>query len=79
MPFDNLAFLMNSIDYLINDTTYAEMRSKNVMVRKLNPAVIKNQKTEIQVVNLGGPIAIVILFGLARYLWRKRQYAKPIA
>ncbi len=78
MPFDNLPFLMNSIDYLINDTTYAAMRSKDVAERRLSPVAIKNSKTEIQLVNLGGPILFVILFGVGRYVYRKRRFAKPI-
>ncbi|MFW5658699.1 MAG: hypothetical protein ACOCZ8_01835, partial [Bacteroidota bacterium] len=78
MPFDNLPFLMNSIDYLINDTTYAAMRSKDVAERRLNPVAIKNNETEIQLVNLGGPVLFVILFGVGRYVYLKRRFAKAI-
>jgi ABC-type uncharacterized transport system involved in gliding motility auxiliary subunit len=73
MPFDNLPFLLNCVDYLVNDSTYTQMRSKSVQLRQLDMVNVAEKRNLYQLLNLGGPILFVILFGVLRGVWRKRK------
>lgn len=73
MPFDNLAFLMNSVDYLINDTTYREVRAKNISARVLNNDEVEQKGELYRVLNLIGPVLLLAGVGLVRFALRRRK------
>ncbi|MCB0736579.1 MAG: gliding motility-associated ABC transporter substrate-binding protein GldG [Bacteroidetes bacterium] len=72
--FDNKAFLMNCVDYLIDNSKVFSLRAKNYRLRMLNIAKAKEEKSFWTIVNLSLPITIVILFGLFFNYLRKRRY-----
>ncbi|MEM7509831.1 MAG: gliding motility-associated ABC transporter substrate-binding protein GldG [Bacteroidota bacterium] len=75
LPYDNKTFLMNAIDYLAGDIALTQIRSKEVVARNLNKRKIAENETLIKSLNLLLPISLILLFGLARYVWRKRKFS----
>ncbi len=74
MPYDNKTLLLNTIDYLTGDQTLTNIRSKEVVARRLDPDKIRNRVGMIQAVNLILPVLLILAFGLIRFWLRKRKY-----
>jgi hypothetical protein len=74
-PFANKDFLLNALDYLINEHNLSEAKSKDYAIRFLDPKKINAQKNFWQFMNIVLPIFIVILFALIFQFIRKRKYA----
>jgi hypothetical protein len=73
--FANKTFLLNAIDYLVNDNGLFESRNKVVVLRLLDKQKVADQKTVWQVVATAGPILLLLLIGILVSFWRKRKYA----
>jgi len=74
--FSNKEFVMNAVDYLMEEELLL-VREKEVVLRPLNAQKIKNDKKYWQIVNIGLPILLVLLYGIGRYMWRKKKYGTP--
>ena len=72
--FANKTFLLNAIDYLVNDNGLFESRNKVVVLRLLDKQKVADQKTIWQVVTTAGPIVLLLLIGLLVSFWRKKKY-----
>lgn len=72
--FANRNFLLNCMEYLTDTSGVLEARSKDVKVRLLDRGRIKKEETKWQVVNVGIPIAVVLVFASAYIFFRKRRY-----
>lgn len=75
-PFANKDFLLNALDYLINEHNLSEAKSKDYAIRFLDPKKINAQKNFWQLMNIVLPIFMVILFALVFQFLRKRKYAR---
>jgi gliding-associated putative ABC transporter substrate-binding component GldG len=76
MPYDNKTLVMNLIDYLAGDEALTEIRSKEVVIRRLSREKVVASETWLRVLNLGVPLLVLALFGLGRYALRRRRYAR---
>lgn len=74
--FGNKDFLLNCIDYMCDDSGLMEVRSRELKLRLLDKTKITKQKLTVQVVNIGVPVFIVLLFGLIHGFIRRRRYTK---
>jgi ABC-2 type transport system permease protein len=74
--FGNRDFLINCLNYLVDDHGIMELRSRELKLRLLNKSMIKTQKTEWQLINVLGPVVLVVLAGLIFNYLRKRKYTK---
>jgi len=72
--FGNKDFLVNCINYLVNDNGLIEMRSREIKPRLLDQARIKNQRTLWQIVNTIVPLVIIILAGVADNAIKRMHY-----
>ncbi|MEC8692464.1 MAG: gliding motility-associated ABC transporter substrate-binding protein GldG [Bacteroidota bacterium] len=72
--FANKKFLLNCIDYLIDDNGLIEIRSKERTVRLLDPEKSKSEKTYWQWFSMLMPIALMFILGIVNYFIRKRRY-----
>jgi ABC-2 type transport system permease protein len=72
--FGNKDFLVNCINYLVNDNGLMELRSREIKPRLLNMSRIKSQRTTWQVVNTVVPALLILIAGLAYNSLRKRRY-----
>lgn len=74
--FDNKKFVMNAVNYLLDDQDYISIRSKNVQMRLLNEKKIKENKSMIQILNIVVPSGFIILLSIIFFFLRKYKYAK---
>lgn len=72
--FGNKDFLVNCINYLVNDNGLIGMRSRELKPRLLDQARIKSQRSLWQVVNAVVPVLIIILAGVVYNALRRRHY-----
>ncbi len=73
--FANADFLVNTMKYLLGEDGIINTRSKEIKIRPLDKVKLSKQKTTWQLINLVLPIVIIILFGIVKYVMRKRKYA----
>ncbi len=72
--FANKDFLLNCLEYLTDRSGILEARSKEVKLRLLDTGRAKDEKSTWQVVNVGIPIAAVLIFASCYIFFRKRRY-----
>ena len=73
--FANKDFILNCIEYLIDDSGILETRNKEVKLRMLNTVKAEDEKLKWQLINIALPILFIILSGLTFGYYRKRKYA----
>lgn len=74
--FDNQQFIINSVEWLLDDSDVMTARSKDIKLRLLDSEKIKDEKTKWQLINIVAPLIFLILFGLIFTFLRKRKFAK---
>jgi ABC-2 type transport system permease protein len=74
--FGNRDFLVNCLNYLVDNNGIVELRSRELKLRLLNPSKIKSEKFKWQLINVAGPLLIVIIAGLIFNYFRKRNYTR---
>lgn len=75
VPAANREFLLNCVEYLVNNPAIAQTRNKEIVLRLLNSKKVKAQVTTWQFINIGLPVLVVLLFALIYQQIRKRKYA----
>ncbi len=73
--YGNREFLLNALNYLLDDSGMITVRSREIRLRKLNAEMILSSKTRWQVINVVVPMASVVLMGILLFFIRKRKYA----
>jgi len=74
--FANRDFILNCLDYLTDPSGILVARSKEVVIRKLDSKRATQEKVKWRIVNIGIPVALVLLFASAFIFFRKRRYEK---
>jgi gliding-associated putative ABC transporter substrate-binding component GldG len=74
--YGNKDFLMNSINYLLDDNGLINIRGKNVELPLLDEKKVTENYTFTQFITIGLPILILAIFGLLFTYLRKRAYNK---
>lgn len=74
--YDNKDFMMNCINYLLDDTGLINIRSKDVELPLLDKEKVYENYTTTQFITIGLPILILLVFGLVFTFIRKRKYSK---
>ncbi len=72
--FANREFFLNSMDYLISNNNLFESRNKDFVLRLLDKTKVEEQKNMWQLINIGLPVALVILIGILFQWQRKKKY-----
>lgn len=72
--FANRDFIMNCLEYLLNDDGIMELRNKDFALRVLDSRKTSEQKSFWQLVNTVVPVLLVILGGIIYQQIRKRKY-----
>ncbi|NGY37582.1 gliding motility-associated ABC transporter substrate-binding protein GldG [Flavobacterium sp. XN-5] len=74
--YDNKDFMLNCVNYLLDDTGLINIRSKDLDLPLLDKEKVFENYTQTQVITIGLPLLILVLFGgLFTYL-RKRKYGQ---
>ncbi|MEN8817093.1 MAG: gliding motility-associated ABC transporter substrate-binding protein GldG [Nonlabens sp.] len=73
--YGNKEFLMNTVNYLLDDTGLIKLRNKNIQVPFLDSKKITDEKFKWQFINVVLPLLLVAGFGFV-FMWlRKKKYA----
>ncbi len=72
--FANKTFLLNCVNYLLDDEGMLQLRSREVKLRLLDKKKISLQKHKWQFINVALPLLLVLLFGVLQYYLRKRRF-----
>tara|TARA_R110000868_G_scaffold131418_2_gene341452 strand:+ start:1919 stop:3604 length:1686 start_codon:yes stop_codon:yes gene_type:complete len=74
--YDNKDFMLNCVNYLLDDTGLINIRSKDLDLPLLDKEKVYENYTQTQIITIGLPILILTLFGLLFTYIRKRKYSK---
>lgn len=74
--FANKTFLLNCVNYLLDDEGMLQLRSREVKLRLLDKKKVNLHRTKWQLINVVMPLVIVILFAYVQFYIRKRRYSK---
>lgn len=75
--FSNRTFLLNALQYMIGNPALVMLRNKEISLQLLNTETVEAERLYWQMLNIGLPILLIVLAGLAYRFWRNRSYAKP--
>lgn len=74
--FGNKEFLVNCVNYLCGDQDLIPLRSREVIVRKLDMAKIDREKTFWEVFNIISPLLVIAILGTVVVIIRKKLYTR---
>ena len=74
--YGNRDFIVNCLNYLVDDNGIMELRSRELKLRLLDSARIKKERFFWQMINIAGPVLVVVIAGLIYDFFRKRKYTK---
>lgn len=72
--YGNKEFLLNTVNYLLDDTGLINIRSKTIKLNFLNKEKAFEEATKWQLVNILFPLIILALFGFIFNYFRKKKY-----
>jgi gliding motility-associatede transport system auxiliary component len=72
--YANKDFFLNCIQYLTDSSGILETRSKDFTLRLLDPQKTEDDRTKWQLLSIGLPVVLVLLFGAVYQAVRKRKY-----
>ena len=75
ITYANKSFILNAIDYLMNDEGLIKLRSRKIELRLLDKNEITKNRMKWQLINLLIPLFSIILFGVIFNYLRKRRYS----
>ena len=73
--YGNAPFLMNTIDYILDDSGLLKIRSKSIQLQFLDKQKAFKERTFWQVLNVIAPLSILLIIGLLYHFIRKRKYS----
>lgn len=74
--YGNKEFMMNCVNYLLDDTGLINIRSKVVVLPLLDKEKVYANYTTTQIITIGLPLLILLIFGLIFSIIRKRKYSR---
>ncbi len=74
--YGNKEFMMNCVNYLLDDNGLINIRSKVVNLPILDKEKVYDNYSSAQIISVGLPIIIIGIFGLLFTFLRKRKYSK---
>lgn len=78
LKYGNKEFLLNAVNYLLDDSGLIEIRSKEINISFLNVEKVVENKTLWQVINILIPLLILMIFGFLFSFIRKKKYQKTV-
>lgn len=74
MQYANKDFILNSIEYLVDPNQVLQARAKDITLRLLDVKKIESERSFWQMINIGLPIVILVMFGGIYNAIRKKKY-----
>ncbi len=77
--YGNKDFLTNAVHYLLDDSGVINIRAKEVKLAFFDKDKVKQKYFGSQMITVGAPIVILIVFGVVFNYFRKRKYTRKLA
>ncbi|OYU79136.1 MAG: gliding motility-associated ABC transporter substrate-binding protein GldG [Flavobacterium sp. BFFFF1] len=74
--YGNKDFLINAMNYLLDDNGLVDIRNKNIELQLLDDKKVEKEYTKTQFLTIGAPLLFLLVFGLVYGWLRKRRYAR---
>lgn len=74
--FGNKDFILNAMNYLIDDGGLITIRSRELKIRLLDKTRISKERVFWQVINTVLPVTLILLLGVIMFVLRKRKFTK---
>lgn len=74
--YDNKDFMINCVNYLLDDTGLINIRSKDLTLPLLDKEKVYASYTQTQLITIGLPLVVLLVFGLLFTYIRKKTYSK---
>lgn len=74
--YGNKDFVLNCIDYMLDDFSLIDVRAKTITMRVLDMQRINEEKDFWKFLNILFPILFIILLNIVQHIIRKRKYAR---
>lgn len=76
--FGNREFLINAVNYMLDEESLISVRSRTIKLRQLNRERVIYERSAIQTLNVGLPVLCIVILGLILTFMRNRRYKKTI-
>ncbi|MBK7130712.1 MAG: gliding motility-associated ABC transporter substrate-binding protein GldG [Crocinitomicaceae bacterium] len=73
--YGNKEFVLNSVDYMLDDFSLIDVRTKTITLRMLDTARIIEEKEFWRMLNILLPLMLISLVGAGQFLIRKKRFA----
>ncbi|MCT8341145.1 gliding motility-associated ABC transporter substrate-binding protein GldG [Flavobacteriaceae bacterium TK19130] len=74
--YGNKDFLLNTVNYLLDDSGLINIRGKEIAIPFLDPQKTANERGTWQLVNILLPLVLLGLFGIFFHFYRTRKYGR---
>ena len=74
--YGNKEFLLNTVNYLLDDNGLINIRSKKIAIPFLDPQKTAEKRGQWQMLNLLLPLVLLALFGIIFFYFRKKKYTQ---
>lgn len=74
--YGNKEFLMNSVNYLLDDSGLIKIRSKEISIAFMDLREAEENRLFWQIINIAAPLALLGLFAFAFIFLRRRKYMR---
>jgi ABC-2 type transport system permease protein len=72
--YGNKNFILNCINYLCDDSGLISVRARELTLRLLDKKKVLNERLKWQLINVLMPLILILFFGIAYTILRKRKY-----
>ncbi|UBM63254.1 gliding motility-associated ABC transporter substrate-binding protein GldG [Candidatus Sulfidibacterium hydrothermale] len=77
--YGNKDFILNALNELTDGPGLIALRTREFKLRLLDKTKVNNQALQWQLINVAGPLLMILLFAFAFTVWRKRKYGRKKA
>jgi ABC-2 type transport system permease protein len=74
--YGNKDFVLNAIDYMLDDYSLIDVRTKTITLRSLDMTKVNDEKEFWKLINIGVPLLCILALALFQLFIRKRNYTK---
>jgi ABC-2 type transport system permease protein len=74
--YGNRDFVLNAIDYMLDDFSLIDVRTKTITLRILDTEKIGKEKEFWRLVNILVPLFLISVLGFVQFVIRKRKFAR---
>lgn len=74
--YGNKDFVLNSIDYMLDDFSLIDVRAKTITLRVLDTNKVNDEKQFWRFLNIGVPLLFILILAVVQILMRRANYAR---